>query len=191
MKPRGQGAETANNGGKGPGREHHKTNHGATWYRAREGRELRIRDREPEKQQQKKTPKTKGDGEQKESQCVQKGERNNSKTGSRGSQRQQDGERTKATGYRAEREELMNRHRELGRKRWRKAEDHTANREERREGGIFKTGARSQREGERRNNKMGTGHRAARRESMNKNRRPKRTQCRMEKRNSGLQGRRN
>ena len=42
-------------------------------------------------------------------------------------------ERTKATGYRAEREELTNRHRELGRKRRRKAKDHTATREEREE----------------------------------------------------------
>ena len=41
--------------------------------------------------------------------------------------------RRKDKTYRAEREELTNRHRELGRKRWREAKDHTATREEREE----------------------------------------------------------
>jgi len=52
MKQQGQGAGTANNGGKWQGwGEQHKTNHIATHYRA-EREELGNRDRELEKREQ-------------------------------------------------------------------------------------------------------------------------------------------
>ena len=55
-------------------------------------------------------------------------------------------------GYRAEREELMNRDRELARERWRKAKDHTGYGAEREE---LKNQGQGDRERERGRNKMG------------------------------------
>jgi len=75
-----------------------KTNHIATHYRA-EREELRNRDCELEEREL-------------ESKKNSNAYRENSKIRSPRSQRLQDGERTKATGYRVEREELMNRGRE-------------------------------------------------------------------------------